>query len=139
MVCIYCHHPDTRVTNSRTSRQSPRVWRRRSCPQCHAVMTTYETPAEQEMPRVQSGRQSRPFSTWRLMSSLYKALPEDKTTRSDSAHALAETIRTKIMRDNPTILTPAHIAIVTHETLTAYNKKSAIYYALKHDILSISY
>lgn len=136
MVCLFCHHPTTRVTNSRSSKQSPRVWRRRECQQCLATVTTYETLATQELPRVHSGDHISSYSIWRLMISIVDALGENKPDCGDIAHALAETITQKILATHQDgLLTTTTIAIVTHETLTAYDRRTGMLYALKHDLL----
>ena len=45
MICIYCLSQKTRVLNSRAHRKNPLVWRRRICPSCGKIFTSYERPS----------------------------------------------------------------------------------------------
>ena len=42
MKCPYCHHPDTRVIDSRPAEDGSAIRRRRSCDECGKRFTTYE-------------------------------------------------------------------------------------------------
>lgn len=83
-----------------------------------------------------SGDHISSYSIWRLMISIVDALGENKPDCGDIAHALAETITQKILATHQDgLLTTTTIAIVTHETLTAYDRRTGMLYALKHDLL----
>ena len=43
MHCPFCRHPDSRVTDSRSSEDGTAIRRRRSCPECNQRFTTVET------------------------------------------------------------------------------------------------
>ncbi|MGH3752818.1 MAG: transcriptional regulator NrdR [Pseudonocardiaceae bacterium] len=43
MHCPFCRHPDSRVTDSRSSEDGTAIRRRRSCPACDRRFTTLET------------------------------------------------------------------------------------------------
>jgi transcriptional repressor NrdR len=41
--CPFCHHPESRVVDSRTAEEGAAIRRRRSCPHCGRRFTTVET------------------------------------------------------------------------------------------------
>lgn len=43
MHCPFCHHPDSRVVDSRTAEDGNSIRRRRQCPQCGKRFSTIET------------------------------------------------------------------------------------------------
>lgn len=136
MVCPYCHHSRTQVTNSRPNTSSASIWRRRVCQHCKAVFTTYETIAASELPLVQSGHVTPvPFSMPRLLLSIHNSLVQVKNS-ADTAQSLAETVFTLLLRQSPEVLTPRVIAQTTYDCLCRYNAPSGLRYGVSHGIIT---
>ena len=74
MVCVYCGQK-TEVINSRAQKKSNRVWRRRQCLGCKAVVTTIEGIDYSSAWRI-SGHNGKltVFSRDKLLLSLYQCL-----------------------------------------------------------------
>lgn len=74
MQCPFCHHPDTRVIDSRLQGEGDQVRRRRECVECKARFTTYEV-AELTLPRiVKSDGRRETFNEDKLRRGIMKAL-----------------------------------------------------------------
>ena len=70
MHCPFCHHPDTRVIDSRVNDDGTLIRRRRQCPECGRRLTTTETVTLNVMKR--SGC-AEPFSRDKVISGVRKA------------------------------------------------------------------
>ncbi len=135
MVCPYCQHTDTRVTNSRHHKDQPKIWRRRHCERCKTTFTTYEQIAEKELPLVITDQGQAPFSRPRLLISIYGALPES-LSRADDAAALVETTYQKLCASSPAVLDPQTIAHHTYETLRRFSPAAGLIYGVSHNIVT---
>lgn len=135
MICLYCRHDSTRVTNSRAHRRLPEVWRRRVCNECGAVVTTYERIAGKELPLVQAATETSRFSLPRLFVSIYRELPPSPEA-PDTAQALAETVMHKLLAAHYSPLTTGEIARTAYKTLHAFNQTAGLRYGLSHGIVT---
>lgn len=136
MVCPYCHHSDTSVTNSRQHNVLPKIWRRRKCTRCKTIFTTYEQIAEKELPLVVGKRKHKQFSLPHLMLSIYTYLPETLPNRADDAHALATSVYQLLSARTSADLTSAIIADTTYTVLGRFNAHSGLSYAVAHKIIT---
>jgi transcriptional regulator NrdR family protein len=95
MVCVNCAG-STRVINSRAQKRNNRIWRRRVCLTCGLVFSTEETVQYENVWLVMDKSGSyRPFSSHKLMMSLYRSCQHRQTALNDAA-ALSETIIQKL-------------------------------------------
>lgn len=70
MRCPFCHHPDSRVVDSREADEGSVIRRRRSCPQCGRRFTTVEAASLSVIKR--SGA-TEPFSRAKVIAGVRKA------------------------------------------------------------------
>ncbi|MQA79295.1 MAG: transcriptional repressor NrdR [Streptosporangiales bacterium] len=70
MHCPFCHHPDTRVIDSRVNDDGTLIRRRRQCPECGRRLTTTETVTLNIVKR--SGA-AEPFTRDKVISGVRKA------------------------------------------------------------------
>lgn len=136
MVCPYCQHYDTNVTNSRQHKSLSKIWRRRQCIRCKAVFTTYEQVAEKELPLVTGKGKPVGFSIPKLLVSIYEHLPTSSETRADDAQALATTIYHELSEGSHATLTREMIADTTYQVIRRYNAHSGLSYAVAHGLVS---
>ena len=74
MKCPFCQHPDTQVSDSRTTDEGNCVRRRRRCPECDKRFVTIET-LEMRLPDfVKSNGARVPYNAHKLRTSLERAL-----------------------------------------------------------------
>ena len=89
MLCPFCHHPETRVIDSRLANEGEQVRRRRECGGCGERFTTYESAVDLALPRVIKRDRSREqFSVEKLRGSFMRALEKRPVETEAIDHAL---------------------------------------------------
>src|SRR5574340_3959 len=73
MKCPYCQSRDSRVLESRTSDDHSAVRRRRECPDCLRLFTTYERVGEVRLYVVKKDGRREPFDRAKIVNGLRKA------------------------------------------------------------------
>lgn len=134
MVCPYCQHDDTHVTNSRQHRSMPRIWRRRHCSRCKTTFTTYEEIAPKELPLIRDDTDHQQFSLPRLLVSIHACLAGAQA--ADQADALARTVAARIGEAGSQSLSRADIASQTYQTLSLYDKRAGLRYGVLHGLVT---
>lgn len=131
MVCIYCGYK-TRVTNSRSSRRSSNVWRRRRCLHCKALFTSRERADLGGTHVVKHSDGSlEAFSRDNLFISIYESCGHRKSALTD-AEALTDTIISMLLSShelNRPSLTTKTITTLCKTTLEHFDAVAATYYA----------
>jgi len=133
MVCIYCGK-DTRVTNSRSSKSSRQVWRRRQCNSCNALFSTFERPDYLGSLLVQqSSGTLNPFSKDCLYISIYESCKHRLGAVSDATE-LTDTIINKLLKsiNNGGIVSRSDIVAVSSYVLRRFDTAAAVYYLAYH-------
>jgi transcriptional repressor NrdR len=113
MKCPFCKKGKTEVVNSRTTKGGTSVWRRRTCPSCQGVFSTYETPSlDFLIIKKRSGKHTR-YAPHKILASIFDACAQGKGVdgrmrdRGDAAGAakkLLEQIEQNILASGKTIL-----------------------------------
>jgi transcriptional repressor NrdR len=92
--CPFCNHEDTRVVDSRLTRDGMQIRRRRQCESCGSRFNTYESP-ELKAPRIiKSDGAREAFSEQKLRDGMLRALEK----RPVETRALERTTRL-LLRD----------------------------------------
>lgn len=73
MKCPFCHHPDTKVLDSRLRDEDNAVRRRRECPNCLRRFTTYERVEERPLVVVKKDGRRERFDRNKILNGLIKA------------------------------------------------------------------
>src|SRR5664279_3068123 len=94
MVCVYCGN-DTQVTNSRLQKRNNAVWRRRTCKECSATITTLERIDLETAVMVVDESVHTPFSRDKLFISIYNSCKHRKSAQAD-ASGLTDTIISRL-------------------------------------------
>ena len=96
MLCPFCHHPDTRVIDSRLANEGEQVRRRRECASCQERFTTYESAVDLALPRVVKRDRSREqFSADKLRGSFMRAL-EKRPVETEAIDRALERIKRRL-------------------------------------------
>ncbi len=136
MICIYCFHGKTKVTNSRPHKKTTGgTWRRRQCESCLRLFSTYELPSAPTLQIASTKATSTAiFSLSRLTISIGKAFAHNEESGKTNALDLAQTIEQLLIRGDST---PSleDIAILTHQTLERFDRLAAMQYGAQHDLL----
>lgn len=137
MLCINSSiNEQTKVINSRASKKSPVVWRRRQGVTTKITFTTYERPSLAENSVI-----NRPdgitdtFNLGKLILSIAASFSHNTRAAQYDSLWLAQTIEEALsMSVEP--LNPDLIAHTTHKTLKRFDELAAIQYAAKHHLIS---
>jgi len=138
MICINCFHAKTAVANSRPHKKTSGVWRRRECPACGQVFTTYEKPALEAKVAVSyptiGQAVTAPFSLSKLTLSIAASFTHDQTARQLHALPLAETVEQLLISQ---VKAPSadDIAALTHQVLKRFDELAALQYAAGHGLV----
>lgn len=130
MICINCGHNKTAVVNSRPHKTTPKVWRRRSCPKCLTIVTTYERIDIADQILIED----QPYSVAKLTVKLCDYLPKTPS-QADEALALAQTIGESLLLDKLPNVGRKALTKRIWETLTRYNRKAGTKYGIDYDCI----
>ena len=138
MICINSLNETTRVVNSRPSKKTPVVWRRRQGIASGFTFTTYERPSLAEnKPVTLQNSQTDTFNLGRLILSIAASFSHNPQVGKYESLWLAQTVEDQLsMQDQQ--LTPLSISEATYETLKRFDELAAIQYAAKHHLLTAS-
>ncbi len=93
MWCPLCNHDDTRVVDSRLTRDGMQIRRRRECMNCNNRFNTFESP-ELKSPRIIKADGTREaFSEEKLRSGMLKALEKRPVETRDVERAIRSLVR----------------------------------------------
>ena len=134
MICINCFYVKTSVANSRSQKNASKIWRRRVCPQCNHIFTTYEKPSLEDTAILGASGDRTPFSRSKLCLSIANALEHDIVAKQLHSLALAETVEQLLLREirQPSV---ADIAAITHQVLKRFDELAGLQYAARHELL----
>ena len=93
MICPFCSHEDTRVVDSRLTRDGLQIRRRRQCESCGSRFNTFEAP-ELKAPRViksDGGREA--FSEAKLRDGMMRALEKRPVETREVEQAIRSLLR----------------------------------------------
>ena len=93
MLCPFCSHDNTRVVDSRLTRDGLQIRRRRQCEACGSRFNTYESP-EIKAPRIikaDGGREA--FSEQKLRDGMLKALEKRPVETRDVERSIRALLR----------------------------------------------
>jgi transcriptional repressor NrdR len=93
MWCPFCRHEDTRVVDSRLTRDGLQIRRRRQCESCSSRFNTYESP-EFKAPRIiKSDGAREAFSEQKLRDGMMRALEKRPVETREVERAIRALLR----------------------------------------------
>ena len=93
MWCPFCSHENTRVVDSRLTRDGMQIRRRRLCEECGSRFNTYETP-ELKAPRIiKSDGNREAFSEQKLRQGMLRALEKRPVETREVERAIRTLLR----------------------------------------------
>lgn len=92
MHCPFCHHPDSRVVDTRSSEDGTTIRRRRECPECKRRFSTSETAS---LTIVKRSGATEPFSRQKIISGVGKAC-QGRPVTADQLAILAQKVEERI-------------------------------------------
>ncbi len=134
MICIYCHHPNTDVKNSRPHKKTASVWRRRHCTQCGQSFTTDELPRFQAIYTVTTGDISESFNRGILLTSIAEAFRHDPSKGRAAAWDLSETIINQLTTDDTLSIDAETLRSTCRDVIYRYDRAAGTQYAIAHQL-----
>jgi transcriptional repressor NrdR len=134
MICNNCLHTKTQVTNSRTHKKTPQVWRRRHCNNCNHSFTTYERVAIfDEILVRKDDSEPTPFNPGILLLDLSESLAHSSPQAAHNAYWLTRSIEDDIIIVGGEITTKI-LKAKSHAALSRFDTLAGMQYALKHQL-----
>ena len=91
MHCPFCGHIESKVVDSRSSKEGDSIRRRRECLKCERRYTTYERIEEVAQMVIKKDGRREPFDRWKLKSGLLKAC-EKRAISLDQVETLIDNV-----------------------------------------------
>lgn len=136
MICPFCLHTKTHVYNSRPTKRTNEIWRRRECLNCKKQFSTRESVDLSNIISVENKNGTQQFSTLKLLGSIATAI-DHLDSIDEKANWLMQTIRTRLLSEaakRSHRVTPQIISEIVATTLHAYDYASYIKYASAHKL-----
>jgi len=132
MVCIYCGGK-TNVVNSRQSKSSFGVWRRRSCILCDASFSTIETLNERQVIAVSNNQSSElvPLSRDEIVISIFNSCRHRQNAIND-ASALANSVMKTLLSMQTAQLQKSAIKQAISDILSRFDQAAYTHYQAFH-------
>ncbi len=93
MRCPYCNHSDSKVVDSRASKEGDAIRRRRECLKCEKRYTTYERIEEVAQMVIKKDGRREQFDRWKLKAGLLKSVEKRPVTLDQIEHLIDEVER----------------------------------------------
>ena len=98
MDCPFCQKPLTIVTNSRPTRKSGQIWRRRKCLYCKEIFTTHEIIDLSHVVIIKRSGKTEMYHRMKLYSGIYNAtLSSTKYNKEKLVDIITQDIEREIM------------------------------------------
>jgi transcriptional repressor NrdR len=133
MKCRQCRHPETKVLESRESKDGLTIRRRRECQHCQARFTTFERQEEQPLQVVKRDGSRELFNREKILRSLSMACQKRKVHLRD-LEAVVEWVERTIAQTDEKEMTSTAIGELVLEALkvldsVAYVRFASVYRA----------
>lgn len=124
MICINCFHDKTTTKNSRRHTKRPGVWRRRACPECGTVFTTYERATLDEHTVQARDGSASPFNLGKLIISISRSFQHNEHAATYDSYFLAQTVQEHIIGQGKLLICASYCPGDTHSSTTLRSSSS---------------
>ena len=128
MKCPYCEHSESKVIDSRESRNGFRIRRRRECLSCTKRFTTYEKIEEIPYMVVKKDGSRQPFDSQKLLRGLLKAC-EKRPIPVSKLEEIVEEIETKLQESPDKEIKASEIGQIVVKKLKRLDKVAYVRFA----------
>lgn len=128
MRCPYCDHPQSKVIDSRESKNGLCVRRRRECLSCKRRFTTYEKIEEIPYMVVKKDGRRQPFDSQKLLRGLLKAC-EKRPVPLAKLEEIVEEVENRLQDRSDKELNAAKIGQLVMKRLKALDKVAYVRFA----------
>ncbi|MFQ5721777.1 MAG: transcriptional regulator NrdR [Candidatus Aminicenantales bacterium] len=128
MRCPFCGHSDSKVIDSRESKNGLRIRRRRECLSCHRRFTTYEKIEEIPYMVVKKDGRRQPFDSQKLLRGMLKAC-EKRPVPVSKLEEIVEEIESKLQDRPEKEMSASEIGRLVMRKLKALDKVAYVRFA----------
>ena len=128
MRCPFCGHSDSKVIDSRESKNGLRIRRRRECFSCHRRFTTYEKIEEIPYMVVKKDGRRQPFDSQKLLRGMLKAC-EKRPVPVSKLEEIVEEIESKLQDRQEKEMSASEIGRLVMRKLKALDKVAYVRFA----------
>lgn len=128
MRCPYCEHPESRVIDSRESKNGFSIRRRRECLKCKKRFTTYEKIEEIPYMVIKKDGSRQPFDGQKLLQGMLKAC-EKRPVALAKLEEVVEEIENKLMEQPEKEINASEIGKIVMTRLKALDKVAYVRFA----------
>ncbi len=128
MKCSQCHHPDTKVIESRDAADGEAIRRRRMCLICGQRFTTYERIERPQLIVIKNNGNRELFSREKLLAGLYRACEKTPITNIQLERLVTE-IETKLHECGDTEVPTTKLGEMVMERLADLNEVAYVRFA----------
>ena len=140
MICIYCFHVKTNITNSRGHVKEAATWRRHTCPQCGRLFSSIERPVMADSYRITNEvvGTDEAYSRTRLTQSLLKSFGHlSGATLYETIDFLADTVeRDLIANAYYGALSKDELGMLVYAILKNYDPVAGVQYAAQNGLVT---
>lgn len=128
MRCPYCNHIDSKVVDSRSSKDGEAIRRRRECLACERRYTTYERIEEVAQMVVKKDGSRETFDRWKIKSGILKAI-EKRPVTLEQVEAIIDEVERKLFGSTEHEVTTTQIGEEVMEKLKAIDEVAYVRFA----------
>lgn len=135
MNCPFCHHPDSKVVDSRESQEGELIRRRRECEKCNERFTTYERIEEVFPAVIKKDGRREVFDRNKILSGIRKACekrPISTATLDDLVNKVARSVSEQGVEEIESEKIGERVMEILHELdEVAYVRFASVYRSFK--------
>jgi transcriptional repressor NrdR len=135
MRCPFCGHSESKVVDSRSSKEGDAIRRRRECLKCVRRYTTYERIEEVAQMVIKKDGRREAFDRWKIKSGILKAC-EKRPVSLDQVEALIDDVERSLFNSSEHEVSTQDIGMAVMERLqkldeVAYVRFASVYRQFK--------
>ncbi|MFQ6109169.1 MAG: transcriptional regulator NrdR [Candidatus Aminicenantales bacterium] len=128
MRCPFCDHPESKVIDSRESKNGLRIRRRRECLSCERRFTTYEKIEEIPYMVVKKDGRRQPFDSQKLLRGMLKAC-EKRPVPVSKLEEIVEEVESMLQERQEKEMNASEIGQFVMKKLKALDKVAYVRFA----------
>jgi transcriptional repressor NrdR len=128
MKCPFCHHPESRVVDSRVADDGAAIRRRRECESCGRRFNTYERSEEVPLFVIKKDGRREEFDRSKIMTGITKASEKRPVSRED-IERIADEIEVALRDQLATEIPAREIGGMVMERLRAIDEVAYVRFA----------
>lgn len=128
MRCPYCNHVDSKVVDSRSSKDGEAIRRRRECLACERRYTTYERIEEVAQMVVKKDGSRETFDRWKIKSGILKAV-EKRPVTLEQVESIIDEVERKLFGSSEHEVTTTQLGEEVMEKLKAIDEVAYVRFA----------